>query len=252
MSKGLTPTLSKGEGARTLIYLFVSLFFLLSFLACKTTKKIPVANPADTRADYKSPKVLASLLRQSEFNFSTLSAKFSCDAVIDSNKNSFNVAMRIKKDSAIWMSISPALGIEVARALITKDSVKFIDRIHTTYFAGDFNYISKMLHTELDYEIIQSLLIGNSVEFYDDDERLRSGAVRDSNQYTLSTIRKRKLKKVLEGNKETKEPLQSIWMENGTYKIRRILFHDFNTNREFDAFFDKFGSRVSHILGNIR
>ena len=231
------------------IPLFFYLFPLsvLIFYGCKSSKKI-TADTHVERTDYKSARVLTQYLKANEFHFDWLSAKFDCDATIDSSKNGFNVAMRMRKDSIIWMSVSPALGIEVARAVITKDSVKFINRLNSTYFSGDFNFISKLLHTDLDYEILQSLLIGNSVEFYEEDEKLRSSTDKEKNQYLLSTVRKRQLKKVMEKNKEMKEPVQTIWLEDGTFKIVRILFQDFNTNREFDAAFGKFEKEDSLLF----
>ena len=144
----------------------------------------------------------------------------------------------MKKDSVIWASISPALGIEVIRFSATKDSIKFMDPIHGTYFVGDYDTLSKMLKTEIDLEILQSLLVGNSVEFYEEDGKLRPGI--DSCRYLLGTIRKRKLRKVMEKGKELKEPAQNIWLLDSTFKISRILFREFESKREFDAHFDNF------------
>lgn len=128
----------------------------------------------------------------------------------------------MRKDSIIWASVSPALGIEVIRFVATKDTLKFIDRIHNKYFIGDYDTLGKMLNTEIDLEILQSLLVGNSVEFYEEDEKLRAGI--DSCQYLLGTIRKRKLRKVIQKGKELKEPAQNIWLRDSTFKISRILF----------------------------
>ncbi len=36
------------------------------------------------------------------------------------------------------------------------------------------------------------------------------------------------------------EPAQTIWMQDSTYKITRILFREFGTGREFDARFSDF------------
>lgn len=211
----------------------------LALASCKT-KKTPVAKETGSgcRLESKNAKLLSAELKAHELKFQWLQAKIAVDSDIDSNSTSFNVAMRIRRDSAIWLSISPALGIEVARALITKDSVKFINRLKGNYFKGDFNYISRLLHTELDFEMVQSLLVGNSVEFYEEDEKLHA-SVNDC-KYLLSTIRKRKLKRIIEKGKEPKEPSQAIWMAENTYKISRILFKDFNTNRSFDARYAEF------------
>jgi hypothetical protein len=140
------------------------------------------------------------------------------------------------------MSISK-LGIEGARVLITKDSVKFTNTISNKFFKGDFAYISKMLNTDLDYEMLQSLLVGNSVEFYDDVEKIKPGI--DDCQYTLGTIRKYKLRRVMEKGKELREPAQSIYMVPETFKIARILFYEFNPDRSFDARFENFEKKDS-------
>lgn len=157
---------------------------------------------------------------------------------IDGKATEFNVSLRMKKDSVIWASISPALGIEVIRFSATKDSIKFIDRIHDKYFISGYDTLSKILKTEIDLEILQSLLVGNNVEFYEEDEKLRPGI--DSCRYILGTIRKRKLRRAIERGKELKEPAQTIWMMDNTFKIVRILFREFGTGREFDAHFENF------------
>lgn len=219
-------------------------FTLVLFSSCKTRKKLTA-----TRSQHitkKSAKELEALLKKNEFKFNWIAAKFSTEFTMDSTQTSFNVTLHGRKDSVLWMSITaPLIGIEVARAIISKDSVKFMDRIHSQYFAGDFAYINKLLHADLDFELIQSLLIGNSVDFYDDDDRLHSSI--NDGRYLLSTIRRRKLRRVMEHNKELKDPAQSIWLDPQTFKIVRVLFNDFNQNRTFDASFDKF-DKVDSLL----
>lgn len=223
---------------------FLSLAIIISSSSCKTSRKTTSTVPVAT-VEYKSPKTLSQELKKNEFQFEYISARFSSEMNIDSNKTSFSVSLRAKKDSVLWMSISPALGIEVARAVITKDSVKFIDRFHSQYFAGDFNYISKLLNADLDFDMIQAVLLGNSVEFYDEDDKLSSFI--ENNKYALSTTRRKKSKRVITRNKELKDPIQIIWLEPETYKITRVLFKDFNTDRTFDASFSKF-DKVDSLL----
>lgn len=222
---------------KSIIHLLIILVVaLLSFTSCKNQKKITLNN-GKCILDFKNAKALAANLKAKEFKFEKLNAKMAVEALIDSTSNSFTISLRMRKDSLIWMSISK-LGIEGARVLITKDSVKFMDRLKNKFFRGDYAYISKLLNTELDFEILQSLLIGNSVEFYDEDEKLKPGV--DNCQYTLGTIRKYKLRRVMEKGKELKESAQSIYMIPETFKIARILFYDFNPDRSFDAHFNDF------------
>jgi hypothetical protein len=212
------------------------LAFSLIFTSCKHQQKTLATKPK-CNVDFRSAKWLTEKLNANEFRFNTLDGKLSVESTVDSNSNSFTASLRIKKDSLIWISISK-VGIEAVRVLITKDSVKFVDRINSQYFKGDFTYLSKVLGSPLDFEILQALFVGNSVSFYDDDERLKGG-VSDC-QYLLGTIRKRKLKKVMERGKELKDPSQNIYLSSDNFKILRILFYDFDANRSFDATYSEF------------
>lgn len=178
------------------------------------------------------------MLKQNQTHYVTFAAKAKTKVVVDEKSTEFTISLRMKKDSVIWISISPALGIEVIRFSATKDSIKFINRINNTYYIGAYDTLSKMLNTEIDLEVLQSLLTGNSVEFYEEDEKLHPGI--DSCRYILGTIRKRKLRKVIEKGKELREPAQTIWMLDSSFKIARILFREFGSKREFDAHYSDF------------
>lgn len=224
------------------------LFISVVFNSCKSREKITLNN-GRCILDFKNARTLTSHLKEKEFKFDRLNGKLSVDAEIDSTSASFTVTLRMKKDSVVWMSLSK-LGIEGARVLITKDSVKFIKRPlgddNGKFFVGDYAYISKMLNTDLDFELLQSLLIGNSVEFYDEDEKIKPGI--DNCQYTLGTIRKNKLRKVMEKGKELREPAQSIYMIPETFKIARILFYEFGPDRSFDARYSEYELKDSAQL----
>jgi hypothetical protein len=237
MNKLLANSVIPGFSRRySILIVFIFSFVLLS---CKHQKKITQSPTNNTKCniDYKNAKALITHLKSNEFKFEKLNAKLNVEAIIDSTSNTFTISLRIRKDSIIWMSISK-LGIEGARVFITKDSVKFINKLNNTYFKGDFTYISKLLNTPLDFEILQSLLVGNSVTFYNEDEKLKPGI--DNCQYLLGTIRKNKLRKVMEKGKELKESAQTIYMAPETFKISRILFYEFNPERVFDAHFSSY------------
>jgi hypothetical protein len=96
--------------------------------------------------------------------------------------------------------------------------------------------------------MLQSILVGNSVEFYGEEEKIKS--FREDDQYVLSTVRKRKLKKVInkvnEGE-QVNELVQRTYLENESYKISRNLINDFSTNRTFDAKYTNF-QKVDNFL----
>ena len=98
----------------------------------------------------------------------------------------------------------------------------------------------KCCQTEIDFEMIQSLLIGNSVSFYQEEEKLNASINHSECSYTLSTIRKRKLKKVLSTpNTPPTDPLQTISLDPISFKILNILFID-DQNKTISAKYGDF------------
>lgn len=226
---------------------------LLSFNSCKGRKNQKKTEGNDSltavncKIDRRLPHPLINDMRKSEFHFQWLSAKLDCEASDDSSKFNFDVNVRIKKDSVIWLMVTdPVIGIQVARILITKDSVKFIQKIpEEKCFKGDFAILSNLLQNEVDYDMIQSLLVGNSASFYEEDEKLNAGVNRAECSYILSTIRKRKLNKVLKDPATAPaEPLQTITLDPVSFKILKILFIDAQ-NRTFTADYSEFAPEDS-------
>ena len=230
--------------------LFIRLSVLLLFVffvSCKHKKNL-AKNPVtviDTtaekcRMDFKNGKSLSRRMNENELDYTYASAKFNCELTLDGEEHSFNVTVRTRKDSVIWMSISK-LGIDAARVLITKDSVKFtLGLTERKYFTGDFSYINQKLHADLDFNMLQALLFGNSAEFYDDDEKLKPGRDKNNCQYFLSTVRKRHVKRIVSGAEQPKELFQTMWLDPQTFKIVTMEFDDVETKRKFNACYDEF------------
>lgn len=227
-----------------LIFLFAAISFL--FNAChskskiiKDARKIDIEPTQLPKDDSKTAIQLTKLIKQNEFVFNTLSAKIEADLNINEEKNSFTASVRIKKDSIIWASISPALGLEAARAVITRDSVIVMDRINHKYFAGNYSYLNKLLNTELDYDMLEDLLVGNAIDYYD-DERLTVSKDIQNKQFILSSIKKRKLKRVLKDAIVADEPIESLWIIPDKYKVSRVYLDDVVNKRTFQVNFDSF------------
>ena len=240
---------------RNLFLLFVLTTTLFS-ASCKNRKHTAGKKPIDSlqtgncKIDYRLPHPLVNEMRKYEFDFQWFSGKMNCEVSDDSSKYNFDVTVRIRKDSLIWMMITdPVVGIPIARILITRDSVKFIQKLpEEKCFKGDFAYLSQILQTDIDFEMMQSLLVGNSVSFYEEDEKLNSSINRAECLYVLSTIRKRKLKKVLNTPQVAPaDPLQTISLDPISFKILKILFIDAQ-NRTFTASYSDFATEDSMMF----
>lgn len=78
------------------------------------------------------------------------------DKIINGNAN-----IRIKKDSLIWFSVSPSIGLEATRIMITKDTAIVINRMDKEYYIFNFDEISRYFNFKIDYDLIQAILLGN-------------------------------------------------------------------------------------------
>jgi hypothetical protein len=205
---------------KTKITYLLPLFFLgLALFSCK-----PVENKVKVKVkiNHRPTKFLIAKLIEKEFQFNSLSGKAA--VTYDNGKeSSFKTHLRIKKDSAIWISITPVLGIEMARVLITKDTVKLMNRVDKTYFIGDFDYLNKIFSADLDYQMLEALLTGNSMSF-ERNEKIRSSIDRKKNSYFISTEKKRRVRKEIKKDKsKIKEQTQSLWLNPISYKIEELL-----------------------------
>lgn len=223
---------------------------LFTLHACKNKRKTQKTEPVvavveDTivgkcRLDYKSSKTLSRLVKENEFNFEWLNAKANVESLVEDREEQFDIKVAIRKDSAMLISIHYLLGLQVAKVLITKDSVKFVNYIDKTYFKGDFVYINNLLAADLDFDLLQAVMFGNSAEFQDEESKLRPVTDRQNCHYLLSTVRKRRLRKIQTGSADLTDALQILTLNPEDFKIIRTEFIEPATNRQFIANYSKF------------
>lgn len=112
----------------TLSFCLLSFVFcLLSFNSCSTNKN------ASSIRNLSANHIIREVERN-QFEFDNLETKFNVKVKGDNNIG-LKGQMRMQNDSVIWISLSLKLGIEVARVMITDDSVKFMNRTNKTYFS---------------------------------------------------------------------------------------------------------------------
>lgn len=211
-------------------------------ISCKTTSKMQPAPTVKTSVPSLKKENLRSLaakIKANTLNYKWISARLSIQLQIDSDEHSFNAYTRIRKDSAIWLSLSK-IGIKGDEVLLTQDSVMRIDYLHDTYSRNDYDFINNQLDEDLDYDMVQSVMLGGNMEFYNDTSKMKSYF--DGKQYIISTIRKRKLRKVLYRKRpfHSKDDAQFIFLDTNTFRITHIRVEDFVNNRTFDAYYSDF------------
>jgi hypothetical protein len=71
------------------------------------------------------------------------------------------VNLRAKNDSTIWFSITPGLGLEAMRGMITPDKIRIKDRINGDDINLSFKEIEDRFNLNLSLPLLQNLLYAN-------------------------------------------------------------------------------------------
>ncbi len=236
--------------------LFRKSFYLSSLLlaftllySCKTRKASQTLPPVTEVKPMKGDSVDSLLLKldQNGFNAQWMSAKASVTTTDSTNETSFNITLRMHKDSVIWISVSPLLGIEVARVMITPDSVKVLDRLHSKYQTTTFEYINKLLQLKVNFEIVQALLTGNFFAYQRNENKFNSVYLEDK-YYILSSLTKHKLKRSLEEKDPNKAIVQDCYINPEIFKIITMSVEDQKINKSLLSNYSDFRPTESGLF----
>ncbi|UFH36205.1 DUF4292 domain-containing protein [Flavobacterium acetivorans] len=136
------------------------LLVVIIMVSCKS--KAVVAS-ATTPVTYMKAKKIIENHYNNKNDFSTLYIKADARYADDKQTQNVTAEIKIKKDEQILVSIR-FLGITMAKASITPTAVGYYEKIKGTYFEGDFSSLSQWLGTDLDYNKIQNLLVGEALD----------------------------------------------------------------------------------------
>jgi len=141
------------------------LFFLLASFGCKARKQL-VTNHVVVDSNAKAMNethLKLEAIRAAQNKFETFSGKARTRLNINGNTNDVTLNIRIRSGEKIWVSVTAIAAIEVARALITPDSILLINRIDGIYIKKPFSYVNSMAGNNVNFKTLESLLIGNVV-----------------------------------------------------------------------------------------
>ncbi len=75
------------------------------------------------------------------------------------NKYPVNGVIAVKRDSLIWLSIRPGLGIEVARVYLFTENIYILDRVNSKFMETSYNQLSRRMKININYKMLQSLFL---------------------------------------------------------------------------------------------
>ncbi|SMG33960.1 protein of unknown function [Marivirga sericea] len=158
-----------------------------------------------------------------KFDFEYLQAKSKIRFSSSDRNLSSSASIRMKKDSVIWISVSPVFGIEAARGYISQDTIVFMDRVNKDVYRYNYESLSNALNFEIDFQMVQSIILGNQVFDFqrEDNFSKRSGELKidqKRGRFELETFASSKNRKVK--NVKVREIPDGNRME--------IIFSEFN------------------------
>jgi hypothetical protein len=245
----------------------VLLLALLSTAACKARRPTAILN---RELPARSPeKLLERLLANDVDTFRYYSAKANVELELPDGNKSFKAQIRSVKDSAAWVSVIPALGIEVARVLLTPDSLKLMDKVNDQFFLGDTAAAKAKFGLQPSLALLQQALLGKAIGL-DPAEKYRSD--RDQGQYVLTSkekrrfvraaedispgdtlahdrdMRERRLERTLRKAEEKEAIVLRYWIEPDSFRVTRVQIVDLVRDQSADVRYEERGGPEEHFL----
>ena len=220
------------KGKVLLLILIIALFAG----ACKSRKKTNASG--EKKEALSQVDSVFTAMKAAEYKFEWLKGKFSGLYTVGTKKQNFSGQFRIRRDSLIWCSIT-VMNIEVARVMVTPDSVKLLNRLNKKCFISTIDYLNSRLNTDVDFDMLQALLLGNDIPYYETD---KFELVVKPDVYCLNTVGRGKLKEYVRNDDDlSKVLIQKIRIDRTNNRIIRQNIRQLrNPNKKLVAKYSAF------------
>ncbi|MGV9002494.1 DUF4292 domain-containing protein [Flavobacterium sp.] len=206
--------------------IIVSLCFFV--LSCKSKKALIAEGVAKEKI--KATEIIKNHYGNKN-DFKTLYIKASAHYEDAKNANSVTADIRIQRNEKILISIR-FLGITMAKALITPNEVNYYEKLNGTYFKGDYELLSQFIGTELDYNKVENLLIGEAI---DDLTKEKFTAIIIDNLYKLNNV-------------NTSEIDKTFYFEADNFLVKKEEIIQANKNRKVTIEYPNYQKSGNYML----
>lgn len=171
---------------------------IILLAGCNNAKRIAEGKPLRPR----DPHHILKQNAKGELNWGWIGFKINADIKSNGTTEDFTLNVRMARDSSIWISLTPALGVELARILLKPDSVHLISKVPLNKFVyeGDYSQLQDVLGVPFDFYSFQELFSGSPLGLDPMNDKFISKV--DGNKYVLIEKFPRKVKKLLGGMDE--------------------------------------------------
>ena len=161
-----------------IVSIFIFLLVTVVIFSCRTAKKLQKTTEVISNVDTTSLAVIdsnktvdtAELIKEvygkvikNKIDFNTFSAKVRVEYNDKDGGDEATAFIRVKKDSALWLSLRGPLGIEGLRVLVTNDSVKVMNPLKKFVQYRTIDFLQQVTGLPLDFSALQDIVVGNPV-----------------------------------------------------------------------------------------
>ena len=233
------------------ISIVVLLVYIFTMFSCKSTKEF-----VGKRRALKKNDDIIHAIKENSLKYDALVLKGGISVITKKRKVSFRSQIRIKKDSAIWSSVT-FLGIAGAKALVTNDTLKLVNYKDRNYISEDNSKLIDIFKTKLlSLQNLEALITGDQFDL---------GSVQkyhikiEEGKYVISTLSDRKsikqwgekkyqkMEKKLDKKEEKNKPKEqekidkkierrpdkyggieaNLWVDTATVKVVKLKIKDY-------------------------
>ena len=133
---------------------YILFIIVLLVTSCALKKEYVIGDSKGITA-----KKIVKTIEQNQNKFTSLQARARIDYSSNNKIKTNTVTIRILAGEKVW--ISAPLG--AIRLLITKDSIKYYNKLERNYIKTDFSYIEDLLGLNVTYDMLEKLLFGQPV-----------------------------------------------------------------------------------------
>ncbi|MBY0435143.1 MAG: DUF4292 domain-containing protein [Cyclobacteriaceae bacterium] len=105
----------------------------------------------------------------------------------DKKERDVKANIRIRKDSVIWMTFS-VIGVQGGKALINKDSITIVSTVDKEYYVFNYQELSRRFNFAIDYNTIQSAVLGNLISPRQSTDKIIPGPSFNSLEQQRNTV----------------------------------------------------------------
>ena len=161
-----------------IVSVFIFLLVTVLVFSCRTAKRLQKTTEVISNVDTTSLAVIdsnktvdtAELIKEvygkvikNKIDFNTFSAKVRVEYNDKDGGDEATALIRVKKDSALWLSLRGPLGIEGLRVLVTNDSVKVVNPLKKFVQYRNIDFLQQITGLPLDFFALQDIVVGNPV-----------------------------------------------------------------------------------------